>query len=58
MTPQLAWWLRVQKDSPGIGLDWVRYPWLVSTARLEGELGYRSKHTSEQALRSYLRANI
>ena len=51
---QLAWWLRLQNDSPGVGLDWVRYPWLVSTARLEGELGYRFKYTSEQALRSYL----
>lgn len=51
---QLAWWLRLQNDSPAVGLDWVRHPWVVSTERLEQELGYRFGHTSEQALRSYL----
>ena len=51
---QLTWWLRLQNDSPAVGLDWVRYPWVVSTERLERELGYRFRHTSEQALRGYL----
>jgi UDP-glucose 4-epimerase len=51
---QLTWWLRLQSDSPAVGLDWVRYPWVVSTERLARELVYRFQHTTEQALKSYL----
>lgn len=53
---QLIWWLRQQSDAPRAGLDWVRYPWAVSTERLERELGYRFRHTSQEALLSYLEA--
>lgn len=50
----LAWALRIQSDAPSAGLDYVRWPWVVSTEKLERELGYEFKHTSEQALHAHL----
>ena len=50
----LSWRLRVQNDAPGVGLDYVRWPWTVSTERLEKELNYTFKHSSASAIRSYL----
>lgn len=50
----LAWHLRLQSDAPGPGLDYVRWPWVVDTQRLEREFGFRFAHTSEEALRAYL----
>ncbi|MBM3939350.1 MAG: NAD-dependent epimerase/dehydratase family protein [SAR202 cluster bacterium] len=49
-----AWLLRLQHDSPGIGLDFIRWPWVVGTDKLERELEYHFQYTSEEALRSYL----
>ena len=49
-----AWALRIQRDAPAVGLRWIRYPWLVSTARLEQELGHAFAHTSAGALTSFL----
>ena len=50
----LAWLLRIQSDAPSPGLDYVRWPWAVSTERLEHELGYEFRHTSHEALEAYL----
>ncbi len=52
----LAWKLRLQNDAPGVGLDFVRWPWTVSTEKLRNELGYEFKYTSRQALESRLGA--
>ena len=51
---ELTWRLRLQNDSPSVGLDFVRWPWMVSTERVEQETGYTCKFTSEEALRSFL----
>lgn len=50
----LTWKLHIQDDSPGVGLDWIRWPWQVSTARLEREFGYTFKHSSLAAVQSAL----
>lgn len=50
----LSWALRIQSDAPSAGLDYVRWPWVVSTEKIERELGLEFKHTSEQALRAWL----
>ncbi len=50
----LTWKLHVQNDSPGVGLDWIRWPWQVSAARLEREFGYTFKHSSLGAVQSAL----
>ena len=51
---QLAWNLGVQKEAPAAGLDFVRYPVVVSTAKLKKETGFKFIHTSEEALLEYL----
>ena len=51
----LAWMARAQSDAPAVGLDFIRWPWTVSTAKLEAELGHRFAHSSRAALESYLR---
>jgi UDP-glucose 4-epimerase len=50
----LMWKLHVQNESPGVGLDWIRWPWQVSTARLEREFDYTFKHSSLGAVQSAL----
>jgi UDP-glucose 4-epimerase len=52
----LTWWLRLQNDAPAVGLDFVRYPWVVDTGRLEHETGHRFAYTSEEAVQSFLDA--
>ena len=50
-----AWKLGLQKHSPASGLDFVRYPLVMSTGRLKEKTGFRFNYTSEEALLSYLR---
>ena len=50
----LTWALHLQNDSPGVGLDFIRYPWVVSTEKLCRETGYEFKHTCEEALQAFL----
>ena len=49
----LAWKLRLQKDSPACGLDMIRYPWLASTEKIKNELGVEFQHTSREAWESF-----
>ena len=50
---QASWALRLQKDSPAAGLDFIRYPWLVDTGKVELDTGYRFRYTSREALEAY-----
>ena len=50
----LAWRLRFQNETPGVGLNYIRWPWIVSTDRIEKELGFTFKHSSRTAVESYL----
>ena len=50
----LTWRLRLQNDAPGVGLDYIRWPWTVSTDRVEKELRFKFKHSSRDAIESYL----
>ena len=52
---ELTWRLRLQKDSPAIGLDFIRYPWVVSTAKLRKELSFGPVRTSREAWDSFAR---
>jgi len=51
---QMAWKLGIQKDSPAAGLDFIRYPVVVSTGKLKKETGFRFSYTSEETLMAYL----
>ena len=50
---QGAWALRLQGDSRAAGLDYIRYPWTVDTAKVERETGFQIRYTSREALQSY-----
>lgn len=46
----ITWLLGLQSHSPGQGVNFVRYPWLVSTEKIKRELGWVPIYTSKQAL--------
>ena len=56
---QLAWKIGRgtggQRDASAAGLDFVRYPIVMSTAGLHHETGYRFRHTSLDAVTSFIR---
>ena len=49
-----AWKLRLQGDSPATGLDFIRYPWVASTEKIQRELGVRFRNSSREALEAFL----
>ena len=51
---QLAWKLGIQKEAPAAGLDFIRYPIVVSTGKLKKETGFQFFYTSEDALADFL----
>jgi UDP-glucose 4-epimerase len=53
----LLWKLRVSPFPAGI-LDLIRYPWVADTTRLKTAFGYIPRHTSRQALESFLAARL
>ena len=55
---QLAWALGLQKDSPAVGLDLIRYPIVLSTGKIWSETDYRFQFTSEDALMSFVSASM
>ena len=55
---RITWNLGMQKESPARGLDFVRYPLVLSTGKLKKETGFRFKYSSEEALTSFLASNI
>ncbi len=52
---ELTWRLRLQSDSPASGLDFIRYPWTVSTEKIERELGVKFRHSSAEAWEGFVR---
>ncbi len=52
----LTWKLGLQRRSTGVGVSFIQHPWKVSTERLESECGWRAKHSSKDALRSWAEA--
>jgi UDP-glucose 4-epimerase len=49
----LLWALRLAPFPPGI-LDMIRYPWVADNTRLKTVFGYAPRHTSREALESFL----
>ena len=52
----LSWRLHLQSSSPVGGLEYIKYPIIISTEKLKQTLGFRFAHTSRDALHSFLRA--
>ena len=55
---QATWALGIQKEAPFRGLDFVRYPIVLSTGMLKRETGFRFKYTSEEALTSFIASSL
>ena len=51
---ELSWRLRLQSSSPGSGLDFIRYPWIVSGERLEREYGLAARRSSLDAWEAFV----
>lgn len=47
---EVAWRLRLQNQSPACGLNFIHYPWLASTEKIESDLGWQPTLTSLAAL--------
>ncbi|MEX2599600.1 MAG: NAD-dependent epimerase/dehydratase family protein [Dehalococcoidia bacterium] len=51
---EITWRLRLQHESPRVGLNFIRWPLTVDTSKLEHEFGYSFQHTSREALLDYM----
>ena len=51
---EISWRLRLQSSSPGSGLDFIRYPWIVSGERLEREYGLAARRSSLDAWEAFV----
>ncbi len=51
---QITWTLRLQSDSPAVGLHMIRYPWFASTEKIERDMGFRPRYSSREAWDAYL----
>lgn len=50
----VAWWLRLQSDSPPSGLSYIRYPWTASTEKTERELGMSPRYSSRETVEAFM----
>ncbi len=50
----LTWKLRLQSQSPAAGLEFIKYPPVVSTQALKSKTGFRFKYTTREAVAAYL----
>jgi hypothetical protein len=50
---EAAWRLKLQRDSPASGLDFIRYPWTASTNKIKDELGVEFQYSSREAWESF-----
>lgn len=51
-----SWAFRFQNDSPTSGLEFIKYPPIVSTEKLKKETGFRFRYSTKEALLSLLSA--
>jgi UDP-glucose 4-epimerase len=52
----LSWKLHLQKESPAAGLDFIKYPVIISTEKLKREVGFRFRYSSQEAVASFISA--
>jgi hypothetical protein len=53
---RMSWALHLQNESPPSGLEFVKYPPLVSTDKLAREAGFRFQYSTKEALLSFVSA--
>lgn len=52
----LTWKLHIQQRSSAAGIAFIRFPWLVSTEKIESELGWKPQYSSREAVESWARS--
>jgi len=52
----LSWTLHLQSESPTSGLEFIKYPPIVSTEKLKKEIGFQFRYSSREALLSFIPA--
>jgi UDP-glucose 4-epimerase len=53
---RMSWALHLQSESPVSGLEFVKYPPVVSTDKLTRETGFRFQYSTKEALSSFVSA--
>ena len=48
-----SWKLRLQSDSPTSGLEFIKYPPVISNEKLKREIGYQFRYSPREALLSF-----
>jgi UDP-glucose 4-epimerase len=56
LTLRFSWALHLQSESPPSGLEFIKYPPVVSTEKLREETGFRFRYSSQEALDSFISA--
>jgi UDP-glucose 4-epimerase len=54
----LSWALRIQKKSPVGGLEFMKYPIVVSTEKLTKAIGFKFTYNSQEALKAFMDAKL
>lgn len=55
---RLSWALRIQKKSPAGGLEFMKYPIVVSTEKLTKAIGFKFTQNSQEALKAFMDAKL
>jgi UDP-glucose 4-epimerase len=50
----LSWKLHLQSQSPAIGIEFIKYPPLISTETLKNDVKFRFRYSSKEAVATYL----
>lgn len=51
----LSWKLHLQSQSPAVGLEFIKYPPIVSIEALKNKLDFRFRYSSREAIATYLK---
>lgn len=51
---KISWNLRIQRDSPACGLDFIRHRWTASNDRAKRKLGFECQYSSSETWRSFV----
>jgi UDP-glucose 4-epimerase len=53
-----SWALHLQNESPTSGLEFIKYPPIVSTEKLKNSMGFQFRYSSREALLSFLGSEL
>jgi hypothetical protein len=51
-----SWALRLQNESPASGLEFIKYPPIISTEKVNREVGFQFRYSSGEAVAAFVSA--